>query len=97
MSQGGAPIGNKNAAKAKAWADALRKALAQYEADGIPQGQALSKIAERVVIQALAGEKDAIQEIGNRLDGKAAQSVEMSGPDGGPVETITGVKLIPLV
>lgn len=73
----GAPLGNKNAAKAKRWQDALNKALARFETeDGkIKAGEALDKIAETVVMQALAGSKDAWQEIGNRLDGKVPQAI----------------------
>jgi hypothetical protein len=71
----GAPVGNRNAAKAKRWQDALVKALARFTSDEIQAGQALDKIAENVVIKALAGDKDSIMEIGNRLDGKPAQAI----------------------
>lgn len=82
-----APKGNKNATKGKRWQDALVKALAQYEdkKSNILRGHALAKVAEMVVLKALAGDKDAIQEIGNRLDGKPAQALEHSGPDGEPI------------
>src|SRR5256885_440590 len=74
----GAPVANQNAAKGKTWRDALHKALTRYaSADGLIQaGQALEKIAEKVVLGALAGDKDCIAEIGNRLDGKPAQTIE---------------------
>lgn len=77
----GAPFGNKNATKSKPWQDALRKCLIQYESDGVKRGQALAKIAERVVANALNGDKDAWAEIANRLDGKPETpvSVEHSG------------------
>ena len=80
-----APLGNQNAKKAKRWQDALVKALARYESsDGkIKAGEALDKIAEGVVIDALAGDKDARAEIGNRLDGKPHQSVGVAGDDEG--------------
>jgi hypothetical protein len=73
----GAPLGNQNGRKAKRWQDALVKALARYSNDEgkIEAGQALDKIAEQVVIKAIAGDKDSIAEIGNRLDGKPAQIV----------------------
>jgi hypothetical protein len=76
-----APLGNQNAKKAKRWQDALVKALARFESDEhkVKAGEALDKIAERVVGFALLGDKDSIQEIGNRLDGKAAQDVNVSG------------------
>jgi hypothetical protein len=71
----GAPAGNQNARKAKRWQEALVKALAQYKSNDVEMGQALTKIAERVVVDALSGSKDAWQEIGNRLDGKPAQVI----------------------
>lgn len=89
MSQPGAPIGNQNGRKGKAWADALRKALIQFESEKVQQGAALQKIAETVVLRAIAGDKDAWQEIGNRLDGKPAQSVEVEGGDS-PVKLSIG-------
>lgn len=73
--KGGAPLGNDNAAKNKPWAEALRKALIQYESKDIKQGEALAKVAAVTVELALAGDKDARQEIGNRLDGKPHQTV----------------------
>lgn len=81
-----APVGNQNAKKAKRWEDALNKALARFctEDGKIRAGQALDKIAETVVIKALAGDKDSIVEIGNRLDGKPAQALTVSGEEDGP-------------
>lgn len=80
-----APRGNQNAAKGKEWADALRLALKTYEDKDkkIKRGHALRKIADGVVKNALEGDKDSWQEIGNRLDGKPAQA--LVGPDGGPL------------
>lgn len=90
----GAPLGNQNAAKAKRWQDALHKALVRYESpDGlIKAGQALDKLAELVVQQALAGNKDAWQEIGNRLDGKPAQTI--AGDPDAPLEIIQKVERV---
>lgn len=83
-----APIGNQNARKAKEWFDALRKQAVQ-------QGT-LAKVAKLVCDKAEAGEAWAIQELANRFDGKPAQAVEVSGADGGPVETVTSFKLADL-
>jgi len=82
-----APLGNQNAAKAKRWQDALNKALARYSTeDGkIKAGEALDKVAETVVGKALAGDKDAWQEIGNRLDGKPAQAIIGGNDDDPPI------------
>lgn len=78
MAARGGQVGNNNATKAQAWRGALNRALAQYQADGVPRGQALNRIAERVVRQALAGDRDCIAEIANRLDGKAVQGIAIA-------------------
>ena len=83
-----APTGNTNARKGKEWFDALRKQCVQRKA--------LDEIAKVLVDKAIAGEAWAIQEIGNRFDGKPAQAVELSGADGGPVETVSRFKLADL-
>jgi hypothetical protein len=75
---GGAPKGNRHAAKGRDWQDAIRFALASYEDSTVQRGRALKEIAKTVVRLALGGDKDAYQEIGNRLDGKPVQAVEGS-------------------
>ena len=65
-----APTGNRNAAKGKAWFDALRKEAVQRDT--------LRKMAEIVCTAAEKGELWAVQEVANRFDGKPAQSVELS-------------------
>jgi len=76
MKSGGQPS-NKNAAHAKKWKDALHYALVNYENKeaGVKKGQALKRIAKKVVQRAIAGDMDCIHEIGNRLDGKPAQAI----------------------
>jgi len=71
----GAPAGNKNGAKGKTWADAIRKALLQYADDTVERKEALHHIALKVVEKALSGDTAAVREIGDRLDGKAAQTI----------------------
>jgi hypothetical protein len=72
-----APIGNKNAQKAKLYEQALKRALARATGQTVDAG--LDKVAEQAVKAAFAGEKWAIEHVSDRLDGKAAQSVEHSG------------------
>ncbi len=86
-----APIGNTNGARGKVWRDALDKAVKQYvdKDAGIERGEALFKIATGVVKQALTGNKDAIQELGNRLDGKPHQSMDIGLHDSTPLEEMT--------
>ena len=81
----GAPAGNQNARRGGDWRNALKGALARYSGPKAPSGMALAKIAEVVVDKALDGDRDAIQEIANRLDGKPVQATELTGADGGPI------------
>lgn len=74
----GAPVGNKNASKAKTWADAIRRALAQT--DPRKQRKKLDMVAEALVASALDGDVAAMKEIGDRLDGKPAAT--LANPDG---------------
>lgn len=89
MSKRGAPTGNKNAAKGREWSDALRLALKTYKTSSVKRGQALRKIADKVVEKALEGDKDAWQEIGNRLDGKPVQAIEGTGEGGALIVKFT--------
>jgi hypothetical protein len=80
----GAPVGNKNAAKAKVWSAAVKRALdKRTKAKGI---NALDALAEKLL--SLCDDKDlgALKELGDRLEGKVAQSI--TGPDDGPIEIV---------
>lgn len=68
-----APIGNKNAASAREWKQALRRAMA-HKAGG-DYRETLHHIAMMVVEKALEGDKDAWREIADREDGKPAQAI----------------------
>lgn len=63
----GAPVGNRNAVKAKVWEQAIARACRPKD---------LQEIAETVVQAAKDGQQWAVQEIGNRLDGKPVQPME---------------------
>ena len=86
----GAQPGNNNAGKNKAWREALDKELKQYvnKDASIERGQALRRIARGVVEAALDGNKDAYQEIANRLDGRPAQSVSVEGNPNKPIGVV---------
>jgi hypothetical protein len=66
-----APAGNKNAVKAKVWSDALRKEIVQ--------GDNLKKLARALIDKALDGDVSAIREIGDRLEGKPLQGIDIDG------------------
>jgi len=75
VSTSGAQPGNKNASKGKPWRDAIERALA-HEHGNVQEG--LRKIAAKVVAAASEGDREAWQEIGNRMDGKPHQSTDVS-------------------
>ena len=76
-----APIGNKNAAKAKIWSAAVERALA--EKSRIKGKIMLDECARALVDKAAEGDVAALRELGDRLEGKPVQAI--SGVDGGPV------------
>jgi hypothetical protein len=84
----GAPEGNRNAAKGRRWTDAINKALARYTNDelAIGAGEALDYLASRIVQSAVMGDKDSIWEVANRLEGKPAQAVTLSGDEDNPLQ-----------
>lgn len=79
--RGGQP-GNNNAGKNKRWREAIDKALKQYNEGDVKAGQALDSIAMRLVGHGVTGNeaqfKTAMQEIGDRIDGKAPQSIDLN-------------------
>jgi len=65
----GAPIGNQNAKEGRIWRDTLRRALLAED------GAKLRRIADALVDKAAEGDVSAIKEIGDRIDGKVAQTL----------------------
>lgn len=72
----GAPLGNKNGSSDKPWADALRRALLAGD------GKKLRATAEKLISEAELGNVAALKEIGDRLDGKPAQTIQGPANDG---------------
>lgn len=78
----GAPVGNTNSSTDnRLWANTIRRAIVQ----GDPER--LRKIAEKLLDKAAEGDMAAMKELGDRLDGKAAQSVDVGNKDGQPFLT----------
>jgi len=78
----GAPKGNKNAAKKRLpWSQALKRSLtrlADSEGESSPNyRKGLDRVADAVVRDAALGNKDAWMELGNRLEGKPSQSIDL--------------------
>lgn len=82
----GAPVGNKNAAKAKQWQAAIERALDQRGAGD--RHVALADLANRLLEQCAAGEGWALKELGDRLDGKPAQTI--AGDAANPLTLVLG-------
>lgn len=82
MAERGGQEGNNNAGKNKPWADAIRRALLADD------GKALRELAERLIARAKEGDVSALKEIGDRTDGKAAQSVTVSGDPDNPLHVV---------
>jgi hypothetical protein len=71
----GAPIGNSNAAKGKRWSDAIDRALAKRcKGDGIA---ALDDLAEKLLAKADEGDMQALKELGDRIEGKPSQAIDL--------------------
>lgn len=47
----------------------------------------LRLIAKQLISNATEGKLDSIKEVADRLDGKPMQATEITGKDGGPIET----------
>lgn len=88
-----APEGNNNKNKNKPWADALKRAMARYDGG---KENALNLIADQTVKRAINGDRWAVEEIGNRVDGKPAQSVSVAGDEDSPLTFIQKVELVAL-
>ena len=81
-----APLGNQNAKQAKIWQQALKRALARRANSTVDRG--LDDLADKVLDIAFAGESWAIQEVGNRMDGKPANETELTATFEGKVSGV---------
>lgn len=80
-----AALGNQYATKARVWSSAINRALA--ERTRALQREALDDLAEQLLKKCEEGDMAALKELGDRLEGKVAQTTILQGDDeGGPVE-----------
>jgi hypothetical protein len=87
-----APLGNQNAAKAKVWTAAVERALSARSA--LDRKDALEACANALIDKALEGDMTALKELGDRLEGKPAQAVSLSGPNGGDIPVSVAVRFV---
>jgi hypothetical protein len=84
MAERGGQPGNQNAVKSKRWQQAILRALARASSKDVDTG--LDSAADKLIALAMDGDKWALEELGDRVDGKPAQAVTVAGDeDGGPV------------
>lgn len=72
----GAPRGNQNAAKGKQWLAAIERALEKRSR--VDRKAGLDALAGKLLEQCAEGNLVALKELGDRLDGKPSQSVDMA-------------------
>ena len=85
-----APFHNNGGRKDKLWRDALMVAIKRTDSEGRVM---LAKIAQKVVEAACEGDMAAIKEIGDRIDGKAPQSLDVTTRHEQPVTEWTDADL----
>lgn len=89
----GPPLGNQNAKNRGIWQSAIKRALAKKDPEGLQK--AVEKAAAILIEAVFQGERWALEELGNRLDGKPAQAVVMTGDEeGGPVQVVGRIVLV---
>lgn len=89
--QSGNPGGRR---KDKPWGEAIRKAAFAIPEDDPHKRKRLELMAEALVLKAQSGDVSALQEIGNRLDGKVPQAlIGSDDPDDAPL-TVQLVELV---
>jgi hypothetical protein len=76
MESGGQP-GNQNAKRGADWRQAIKRALAHKSGTDYRAG--LDRVAKKFVEAAENGDAWAMKELGDRMDGKAPQAVDLSG------------------
>ena len=85
----GAPFGNTNSSKNnRIWANTIRKLAVQEDYKRI------HVIAEKLFEKAAEGDLGAMKEVGDRLDGKAIATTELTGLDGSDLPISIGLRFV---
>ena len=85
----GAPVGNTNSNKNnRIWANTIRKLAIQEDYKRI------HVIAEKLFEKAAEGDLGAMKEVGDRLDGKAIATTELTGLDGKDLPLSIGLRFV---
>lgn len=86
----GAPKGNQNAKRGALWREAIRAMSARLEHDLKPRTN-LERAAAALWGKAMDGDVSALKELGDRVDGKAVQSIELVAEVDVKTENISAV------
>ena len=84
MAKRGGQPGNDNATKNMPWRDAINRALARY-AEGDKDG-GLNRLADKLIAKCEEGDLAALKELGDRVEGKAAQVINVGGQPDNPIQ-----------
>lgn len=82
-------MGNTNAKGKRTWAEAINKAVKEVDKDSPDGSKKLRSLARKLVSIGIEGDVSALREIGDRLDGRAIQQVDL-----GEQKTITVIERI---
>ena len=77
MAERGGQPGNINATKGAEWRQAIKRALAHKSGKTYREG--LDRVARKFVEAAENGDAWALKEIGDRIDGKPQQGIDLAG------------------
>ena len=79
-SKAGAPTGNNNAGKNAPWRDAINAAMLKHKEYGgsVERATTLREIAAKLIDMALEGDLGAMKELGDRVEGKAKQTLDIT-------------------
>lgn len=72
----------------KLWSDAIRQVVMEPDQSDPEKRKKLRRLASNLVDLAMQGEGWAMQEVGNRLDGRPGQAIQHQGEDGGPLQVV---------
>jgi hypothetical protein len=85
----GAPLGNQNSSKSnRLFTETIKRLATQSE------GEYNRMIAQALIDKAISGDMAAIKEYGDRIDGKAIATQELTGPDGSDLPSGIGILFV---
>lgn len=84
--------GNQYAAKSKRWTDAIDRAISKRSR--VAGLEALDELAEKLLKKVDEGDVSALKELGDRLEGKPAQALTVTGDPENPLQARVEVVIV---